>query len=71
LLCCFQKLYNKKLPIQFLMGISSGVLGSLWFWIVYGPWYFSLIHGIIWGSFVGFGLWIALSPKRNTLSVGK
>ena len=39
------------------VGIASGCLGSLWWWIEMKPWYFSLLHGTIWGSLVGFGIW--------------
>ena len=39
------------------VGIISGCLGSLWWWIEMKPWYFSLIHGTIWGSLVGYGVW--------------
>ncbi len=40
-----------------LVCCASGVLGSLWWWIGWKPWYFSLIHGTIWGALVGFGVW--------------
>jgi hypothetical protein len=36
--------------------IGAGVLGSLWFWTESQPWYFSPIHGSIWGVLVGAGL---------------
>jgi len=36
--------------------ISAGTLGSLWWWIEWGPWYFSLLHGSIWGLLVGLAL---------------
>ena len=29
-------------------------LGSLWWWIEWGPWYLSLLHGGVWGTLVGF-----------------
>jgi hypothetical protein len=29
-------------------------LGSLCWWIEWGPWYFSLLHGGVWGTLVGF-----------------
>ena len=45
----------------FAVGIGSGCLGSLWWWIEVEPWYFSLLHGTIWGSLVGFGIWRAQS----------
>ena len=47
----------KALWRHLLVGSVSGILGSLWWWIGYKPWYFSLIHGTIWGSLVGFGVW--------------
>ena len=40
-----------------LVGIISGVLGSLWWWIMSTPWHFSLLHGTIWGALVGYGAW--------------
>lgn len=40
-----------------ILGASaSGILGSLWWWVEWGPWYFSLIHGTMWGSSVGLAL---------------
>jgi hypothetical protein len=44
-----------------LAATAAGTLGSLWWWIEWGPWYFSLIHGTVWGSFVG----LALSWRRR------
>ena len=46
------------------VGCLSGTLGSLWWWILWKPWYFSLLHGVVWGSLVGFGLWE--SQKKQT-----
>lgn len=46
-----------------IMGIASGVLGSLWFWVVMGPWYLALLHGGIWGALVGRGLYT--EPPRG------
>jgi hypothetical protein len=34
----------------------AGALGSLWWWLEFGPWYFALIHGTIWGVLVGWGV---------------
>jgi hypothetical protein len=34
---------------------AAGTLGSLWFWIIFGRWYFSVIHGVLWGVLVGVG----------------
>lgn len=47
-----------------IMGITSGVLGSLWFWASVGPWYLALLHGGIWGGLVGRGLY-AESPQKS------
>lgn len=47
-----------RLVPHLLCGIASGALGSLWWWIMSTPWYFSLIHGTIWGALVGYGVWI-------------
>ena len=51
---------HRRLPADVLeimaAATSAGVLGSLWFWIEYESWYFSLIHGVIWGCAVGLGL---------------
>jgi hypothetical protein len=35
----------------------SGVLGSLWWWNGFERPYFCLLHGVIWGVFVGLGVW--------------
>ncbi len=35
---------------------TAGTLGSLWWWIEWGPWYFSLLHGSLWGCLVGLAL---------------
>jgi hypothetical protein len=34
---------------------AAGTLGSLWFWILFERWYFSVIHGVLWGVLVGVG----------------
>lgn len=49
----------KPLSLAACMGMCSlsGILGSLWWWIQWDPWYFSLLHGAVWGSLVGYGLW--------------
>lgn len=52
-----RQLTCRRLSIHLLLGVFSGCLGSLWWWIIYKPWYFSLIHGTIWGMLVGFGVW--------------
>jgi hypothetical protein len=35
---------------------TAGTLGSLWWWIIWETWYFSLLHGVIWGVSVGLAL---------------
>ena len=46
-----------RLVPHLLCGIVSGVAGSLWWWIMSKPWYFSIIHGTIWGALVGYAAW--------------
>ncbi len=41
------------------LAIASGVLGSFWWWKEMAPWYFSVLHGTIWGALVGYGVWKA------------
>jgi hypothetical protein len=65
LLSLAKQLFARNLAVQTVAAITSGILGSLWFWISFGPWYFSLIHGTIWGTLTGFGLWIALRQKQG------
>jgi hypothetical protein len=38
-------------------------LGSLCWWIEWGPWYFSLLHGGVWGTLVGLA---ALRSRTST-----
>jgi len=38
-----------------IVATTAGVLGSLWFWIG-DQWYFSLLHGAVWGCLVGLAL---------------
>jgi hypothetical protein len=42
----------------------SGVLGSLWFWMFWDRWQFSVLHGSIWGCSVGLGAWRASRTSR-------
>ncbi len=46
-------------------GACAGVLGSLWFWSEFEPWYFAIIHGIIWGLFVGTGAYRAGEDAKS------
>src|SRR3989338_354650 len=48
-----EQVRKDHLLLCLLIGIVSGSLGSLWWWSGWRPWYFSLIHGTIWGSLVG------------------
>lgn len=45
--------------------IACGVLGSLRWWIEYHLWYFSLIHGTIWGLAVGAALWWSTGNREE------
>jgi len=42
-----------RFTTQILLGSAAGILGSLWWWASIGPWYFSVLQGAIWGTFVG------------------
>ena len=46
-----------SLRTHLLLSSFSACMGSLAWWMAWQPWYFSLIHGIIWGSLVGYGVW--------------
>ncbi len=35
----------------------AGALGSLWWWVSWGPWYFSILHGAMWGVLAGSASW--------------
>jgi len=52
-----RQLRTPDLRTHQLIASACGVLGSLWFWLDSKPWYLSLLHGAIWGSLVGFGVW--------------
>lgn len=48
--------------------VSAGILGSLWWWIGWETWYFSILHGALWGLLVGIGAWKACattSPQKG------
>ena len=42
-----------------------GALGSLWWWLTVGPWYFSLLHGTIWGCALGLAWWSYVRCPRH------
>jgi hypothetical protein len=47
--------------------VAAGVLGSLWWCATIGPWYFSVLHGCLWGGAVGMALWYnSLAGGRRT-----
>lgn len=46
-----------SLPRHLIPAVVAGVLGSLWFWMEFEPWYFSVLHGTIWGALVGAAAW--------------
>ena len=48
-----------------VFGVSAGVLGSLWWWVEFGPWYFALLHGTVWGVLVGMGIHAALASRSG------
>jgi hypothetical protein len=50
-----------------LLASAAGALGSLWWWIGYGPWYFSLLHGTIWGSAVGLASWTSAVRREAAI----
>lgn len=49
----FRKHPGRSLVVALV--VASGVLGSLWWWIAWKPWYFAVLHGTIWGVAVGWG----------------
>jgi hypothetical protein len=56
---------RRSLAGYLTFGICAGVLGSLWWWIELGPWYFAPIHGTIWGTLVGIGMHVAGRPQLD------
>jgi hypothetical protein len=54
---------QRSLMAHVTLAVAAGIAGSLWWWIVMGPWYFSVLHGAIWGTLVGVGAWSALGGK--------
>lgn len=59
LLAVCRGLRARWLLAHIIMACSSGVLGLLVWWVKDKPWYLGVIHGTIWGSLVGFGVWKA------------
>lgn len=56
-----RQLTSDRLVIHLLMGSLTGWVSSLcWFaWaeMEFSPWHVHVLHGAIWGSLVGFGVW--------------
>ena len=48
---------ERRLAAHVTGAAVAGIFGSLWWWISFGPWYFSVLHGAIWGTLVGVGAW--------------
>ena len=55
----------RRLITQITVGSIAGMLGSLWWWVGAKPWYFAIVHGAIWGTLVGIGIWT--SQRRATM----
>jgi hypothetical protein len=53
----FRLARERRLAVHVTGAAAAGILGSLWWWIAIGPWYFSALHGAIWGTLVGVGAW--------------
>jgi hypothetical protein len=65
-------LRSTRSPGGFLVAaVLAGVLGSLRWWIVYQRWYFSLLHGAIWGLSVGTALWVAARRSGGAASAAR
>ena len=52
-------LTSPRLGVHLAIGCAAGILGSLWWWIEWHYWAYSLLHGAIWGCLVGYGVWRA------------
>ncbi len=64
LLSLCRGLASRRLMTHLLIASLSGIAGSLWWWILFKPWYLSVLHGAIWGSLVGFGVWKSQRAAR-------
>jgi hypothetical protein len=47
----------------------AGIGGSAWWWVSWERWYFSLLHGGIWGVAVGLAAWSALRHRDEMAPV--
>lgn len=57
---------RRSLRTHVLSATAAGIVGSLWWWVSWKPWYFSLLHGAIWGTLVGIGAWSAQESRSTT-----
>ncbi|MBI3996608.1 MAG: hypothetical protein HY352_03010 [Candidatus Omnitrophica bacterium] len=61
-------LKSRRLLTHVLIGAVSGCAGSFWWWLAFKPWYFSVLHGAIWGSLVGYGVWKSQQQLQHSSS---
>ena len=59
----------RSLAKHVMYAAAAGFLGSVWWWTEVGPWYFSAIHGAIWGALVGVAAWTARGADIVEMSV--
>jgi hypothetical protein len=45
-----------RVTTSMLAASGAATAGSLWWWASWGPWYFSPLHGSVWGCLVGLSL---------------
>jgi hypothetical protein len=50
----------QRLSSSLALATLAGIGGSLVWWIMWHHWYLAVLHGSIWGAFVGVGAWDAL-----------
>lgn len=54
---------DRRLVVHLALSAGAGTLGSLWWWIEMQPWYFSVIHGSVWGVLVGIASWTRVGDE--------
>lgn len=69
----FRRLRAPRLVHHLLIAIFAGMAGSLWWWISMEShhWYYSLLHGIVWGSAVGLGVWSVYGERSQDVVVSR
>jgi hypothetical protein len=50
---------GRRLAAHVASASAAGMLGSFWWWLAMGSWYFAILHGAIWGTLVGVAAWSA------------